>query len=355
MFEHLYTPTDAISRSISHENPDGEPGKGSMATWGLNKSKDGKNGPARELDIGWKIDPWFVLPPHSPETEYAAVSGSGIIRSMWIVPGIGPEYLRGCIIRFYWDGCDKPAIECPFGDFFCAVQYEYRQVTTGAMCRNARTGYTSFIPMPFHTGFRMTVENLEDVDVTWGYQINYELCPIPEDTLVLHAQFNRSNPVDPAKGHTILNTVRGRGAYLGTYMYRGVGNNGRWSYGDVFFTVDGEAGPRSIGTDGYFGASDCFQADGAYRYYTTPEGCFMDCTNDNHLQPVKRFSMCRWHLSDPIYFEKELTVTAQAVGKRRGDRYLPLHDDISTAAFFYLDKPGITPKAPLVMDDLEVI
>ncbi|MEI6073712.1 MAG: DUF2961 domain-containing protein, partial [Verrucomicrobiae bacterium] len=43
----------------------------------------------------------------------------------------------------------------------------------------------------------------------------------------------------------------------------------------------------------------------------------------------------RWHIMDPIRFEKDLRVTIQALGWRSGGRYLPLQDDISSVAFWY--------------------
>ena len=37
---------------------------------------------------------------------------------------------------------------------------------------------------------------------------------------------------------------------------------------------------------------------------------------------------------------KDIRITIQALGWHSGGRYLPLRDDISCAAFFYLDKPS---------------
>lgn len=45
--------------------------------------------------------------------------------------------------------------------------------------------------------------------------------------------------------------------------------------------------------------------------------------------------MYRWHIPDPIRFQSDLRVTIQALGWRSGGRYLPLHDDIASTAFWY--------------------
>ena len=49
--------------------------------------------------------------------------------------------------------------------------------------------------------------------------------------------------------------------------------------------------------------------------------------------------MYRWHIPDPIRFEKDLKVTIQALGWRSGGRYLPLQDDIASTAFWYQSEP----------------
>ena len=68
-----------------------------------------------------------------------------------------------------------------------------------------------------------------------------------------------------------------------------------------------------------------------------------------------RFGMYRWHLTDPIYFKEDIRLTIQALGWRSGRRYLPLQDDVSCVAYFYLDKPSC--KLPKLgsFDDLELI
>ena len=68
-----------------------------------------------------------------------------------------------------------------------------------------------------------------------------------------------------------------------------------------------------------------------------------------------RFSLYRWHICDPIYFENELKVTIQALGWKPGHRYRPLQDDISSVAYWYHD--GIFTDFPELPDKdyLEII
>ena len=48
--------------------------------------------------------------------------------------------------------------------------------------------------------------------------------------------------------------------------------------------------------------------------------------------------MYRWHITDPVRFEKDLRVTIQALGWRTEERdkrrYLPLQDDIASVAYW---------------------
>ena len=49
--------------------------------------------------------------------------------------------------------------------------------------------------------------------------------------------------------------------------------------------------------------------------------------------------MYRWHITDPVRFEKDLRVTIQSLGWRSGGRYLPLQDDIASVAYWYQSEP----------------
>ena len=78
-------------------------------------------------------------------------------------------------------------------------------------------------------------------------------------------------------------------------------------------------------------------------------------TTDDLYRSQRYFNLYRWHITDPIYFEKDLKVTIQALGWRSGNRYLPLQDDISSTAFFYLDRPVYAGSQLIDRDHLEII
>ncbi len=77
-----------------------------------------------------------------------------------------------------------------------------------------------------------------------------------------------------------------------------------------------------------------------YTEYTTPYvGLHQVIKGDGHYDIAQRFGMYRWHIMDPIRFDKNLKVTIQALGWRSEGRYLPLKDDIASVVYWYQTEP----------------
>ena len=60
---------------------------------------------------------------------------------------------------------------------------------------------------------------------------------------------------------------------------------------------------------------------------------------DKTYEVGQRFGLYRWHIADPVRFDKDLKVTIQALGWQSGGRYLPLEDTISSVAYWYQSEP----------------
>ena len=345
--------SDAKSRSISPENFNGEKGKGGMCEPENGSAKVA----ARDLGRGWKVNPYITLKPN--ETfEIANIEGSGAIQHIWMTP---TGKWRNTIIRFYWDGQKDPSVECPVGDFFCSGWQCYNQISSLAVCVNPGSAFNCYWSMPFRKNCRITLENRDEENVVYYYQIDYTLGKVPEDCGYFHAQFRRTNPLPYKSVYTILEGVRGKGQYIGTYIAWGVNNNGWWGEGEIKFFLDGDEEFPTIcgtGTEDYFCGSYDFEdpyTRDRYISFTTPYTGFHEIKRDELYKSQKRFGMYRWHITDPIRFEKDLKVTIQAIGWREGRRYLPLQDDIASVAFWY----QTLPQAPFPVlgdkDYLEVI
>ena len=338
------------SRSISPENFDGAKGGGAKAVHGTGE------GCARELGVGWKVSPSVRIEPHSVYTM-AEIEGPGCLNHIWLTPaGIPGRY---AILRFYWDGSEVPSVEVPLGDFFAnAYVPQFTQMSSLAVCVNPRNGLNCYWPMPFQKSCRITAENLGDDVFTLYYQVDYTLGDVPENAGYFHAQFRRSNPLPYKSVHTLLDSVSGKGRYVGTYMAWGVNNNGWWGEGEIKFYMDGDREYPTIcgtGTEDYFCGAYNFDNEHRYERFATPYSGMIPYAPDGLYTANQRFSLYRWHIMDPISFDEDLKVTIQALGWRSGGRYLPLQDDISSVAYYYLDRPNpVLPPLPS-RDELEII
>lgn len=360
MFHGLYSHmgnlpflSDAVTRSISPENFAGEKGKGGMC-----ELEDGiAKHAAKSLGRGWKVNPYIRI--EAGETfEIANINGSGAIQHIWMTP---TGKWRNTIIRFYWDGQENPSVECPVGDFFCSGWQNYTQISSLAVCVNPGSAFNCYWNMPFLKNCRITLENRAEEAVVYYYQIDYTLAPVPENCAYFHAQFRRTNPLPYKSDYTILDSVQGKGQYVGTYMAWGVNNSGWWGEGEIKFFMDGDTEFPTIcgtGTEDYFCGSYNFEdphSHDRYVSFSTPYAGFHDIPTDVLYRSQKRFGMYRWHIADPIRFEKDLRVTIQALGWREDGRYLPLQDDIASVAFWYQTLPAAPFPKLSDKDYLEVI
>ena len=353
MLDHLARLNGYQTLSISPENLTGEKGKGGATPLEAGTSRDA----ARDLGTGWKVNPRMFIDAGQTLT-LADVHDQGEIRHIWLTPtGIW----RGQILRIYWDGEETPAVECPLGDFFANGLNEYAPVVSLPICVNPGSAFNCYWHMPFRKGFRITLENRNDKQVCVYYQITYIRKPVDEAAGYFHAQFRRENPLPYKKDFVILEGIQGRGQYAGVYMTWGVHNNLWWGEGEVKIYLDGDEAYPSIcytGTEDYFCGSYDFENQKTHQYeaFTTPYcGLAQVILPDSLYRPQMRFGMYRWHLTDPIYFDRAVRVTIQALGWRSGGRYLPLQDDLSCAAFFYMDRPACQLPPLGTPDDLELI
>lgn len=354
---NIYRLSDAKTRSISPENFTGAKGQGGMATEGT-----GKNA-SRDLGQGWKVSPSVVIKAHTTFTV-AEIDGPGSIQHIWMTP---TGNWRNSILRFYWDDEKTPSVEAPVGDFFCMGWGQYAALQSLAVCVNPGSAFNCYWPMPFRKKCRITMENIDDRDMVLYYQVDYTLTQVPSDAAYFHAQFRRVNPL-PYKGvYTLVDGIKGKGQYVGTYLAWGVHNNGWWGEGEIKFYIDGDTKFPTIngtGTEDYFCGSYDFDtrkknAAGVeevnYTEFCTPySGLAQVIKGDGHYQVMQRFGLYRWHITDPIRFDKDLKVTIQALGWRSGGRYLPLQDDIASTVFWYQTEPHNAFPALPNKDGLEV-
>ncbi|SPE63331.1 conserved exported hypothetical protein [Verrucomicrobia bacterium] len=332
---NLYRLSKAKSRSISPENFTGEKGKAGMATEGM-----GKNA-ARGLGQGWKISPCVAIKSKTTFT-LGEINGPGSIEQIWMTP---TGNWRRSILRFYWDDETEPSVECPVGDFFACGWGKFCQISSLAICVNPGSAFNCYWPMPFRKKARITLENQDDKDMVVYYQINYVLTDVPRDAGYFHAQFRHESPLHQKGLYTILDGVEGQGQYVGTYLAWEVHASRWWGEGEIKFYLDGDQEFPTIcgtGTEDYFCGSYDFENQDTHRYQTfsTPyTGLAQVIPPDKIYEPGQRFGLYRWHIADPVRFDKNLKVTIQALGWQADGRYLQAEDNIASVAFWYQKEP----------------
>lgn len=348
--------SNAKTRAISPENFTGEKGMGGMSTDGAAANA------ARDLGQGWKVSPYVKVKPGATFT-LGEINGSGAIQHIWMTP---TGDWRFAILRMYWDGETEPSVEVPVGDFFGMGWGRFAQLTSAPVAVNPGSAFNCYWEMPFRKSARITIENLNPgpAQLWLYYQIDYTLTDVPADAAYFHAQFSRVNPVKQGEVYTILDGVKGRGHYVGTYMAWGVNTTGWWGEGEVKFFLDGDGKFPTLcgtGTEDYFGGSYNFEhpVTKQYQEFNTPyAGMPQVIRPDGLYQSQQRFGLYRWHIMDPIRFEQDLKVTVQDLGwtadKGPDKRYYQRHDDIASTAFWYQTEPHAPfPKLPS-RDVLEV-
>ncbi len=342
--DELTRPPLGVSRAITAENPTGALGMGGRAA--------GPLGPGRKGAASIPLQP-------GETRTLADIAGSGLIRHIWItVPAqTEQDWFVYCdlVLRMYWDGEESPSVEAPLGDFFLCGFGAYYPVSSQPIAVYPAGGFNCWLPMPFRRGARITVANEHPgVVFPFFYQVDYELeYPHPDELLYFHAQFRRENPTAPGRDYTILDGVRGKGKYVGTFLAIAALSRYWWGEGEVKFYLDGDdAYPTICGTgaEDYFGgawASKTRRSDGTVKE-TPYHGPLMglpyisvnDATRPQHfdaMMPPCR-AMYRWHLPDPVNFHRSIRVTLQQIGFD-AKHYFERSDDISTVAYWYQTEP----------------
>lgn len=334
------------SRAINAENPNGEKGKGGTA--------------ASELGVGRKGSPCLRDLAPGSTTTLANIKGCGVINHIWITVDYKTSdadcfVLRDLVLRMYWDHEENPSVEVPLGDFFCCGFGVPCDVHAEPIVVVPARGFNSYFPMPFKEGTRITIENQHKNPISaFFYQIDYCLYDsLPEDTEYFHAQWRRQAITEKTKDYVILDHTAGKGTYVGTYIGLSTLERYWWGEGEFkFYIDDDEDFPTICGTgmEDYFGGSWSFahQVDGktveqtyttqylGYPYYSKTDELLYNPYHNDDCPPMRGFY--RFHIPDPIFFEKNLRVTVQQLGVSWKGLF-ERQDDLCSVAYWYQSLP----------------
>ena len=334
------------SRSINAENPTVEKGRGGMAVSPLGPSRKGSP---------------CLTDIHPGDTvTLCEMDGPGFITHIWITvtnktTEADSNVLRDLVLRMYWDGEETPSVESPLGDFFCCGFARECQVTSMPVSVIPNRGFNCYFRMPFAKKAKITLENQHDNPIpAFFYQVDYCLCEeLPANTGYFHAQWRRQRYTQLQQDYVILDGVHGRGQYIGTYLALTTLERYWWGEGEVKFYLDGDTEYPTIcgtGTEDYFGGSWSFahQVDGktveqtyctpflGYPYYSAHDELVHNDYHNDDCPPMRGFY--RWHLPDPICFEKDIRVTIQQIGVCHKGLF-ERQDDVASVAYWYQQEP----------------
>lgn len=285
-------------------------------------------------------------------------AGPGIVTHIWIT-FLGPEPQdwapRGSadhqeiMLRMFWDGASRPAVEAPLGDFFANAFGARREVISLPVVVEGGDSYNCFWRMPFRKSARIEVENQSDKPLSLLYfNIDWiKLDKLPADTPYFHAQYRQEYPVEKGRDYVLLETT-GKGQYVGTVLSARFRSPAWYGEGDEKIYIDGEAKPSIWGT----GTEDYFLSAWGLLKCGTP---YFGVPFYDERGVGGHTSAYRWHVADPVVFNTGIKVTIEHWGWMSADEnpdYAAMswnerEDDYSSVAFWYqTGEPTFAARAP---------
>jgi hypothetical protein len=307
-----------------------------------------------------------------PETTalLAEIEGPASINHIWCTVGIAPEamsienmtkaeshdYLRRLLLRITWDEQADPSVLVPLGDFF-GVGHARTVNFSSAPLQMSPTdgkGFNCWFHMPFARRARLElVSEMSTIPVVFYYYVDYEAFDeLGAELGCFHAQWNRQNPTDGQEqgaetnfqfiaelgtnlggdSNYVILDAEGRGHYVGCVLnlrnLRQTSQANWYGEGDDMIFIDGEAFPPSLhgtGTEDYFNTAFC-----PAETYNAPYHGITLAGGPNWSGEI---SLYRFHIEDPITFDRSIRVTIEHGHANKRS------DDLSSVAYWYQALP----------------
>jgi len=318
---------------------------------------DPKADPRGDLDVQSNWDNFNVAPGETHVLLDA--QGPGVITHIWMT-FLGPEPQdwarqgsadhQEMMLRMYWDGSSRPAVEAPVGDFFANCFGKRREVISLPVIVEDADSYNSYWQMPFQKSARIEIENQSTKPLSLlYYNIDWiKKDKLPKDTPYFYAQYRQEYPVQHGKDYVVLETT-GKGHYVGTVLAVRMRSPAWFGEGDEKIYIDGEekASIWGTGTEDYFLSAWGLRATGT-PYFGVPY-FDQDGIVGGHT------SAYRWHLNDPLVFTKGIKVTLEHFGwispdenpEYKSTSWNEREDDYASVAFWYqTGTPTFAARAP---------
>jgi hypothetical protein len=321
------------------------------------RGPDGKYDPKGPFDPDSNRDNQSVAPGATRVLMDA--EGPGVITHMWLT-FLGPEphpwakqgsaTHQDMLLRIFYDGNARPGVEAPVGDFFANCFGKRREVVSVPVVVEDADSYNCFWHMPFRRSVRVEIVNQGEKRISLLYfNIDWiKKQSLPPDTPYFYAQYRQEYPVTQGKDYVILETA-GKGHYVGTVLAVRTRSPAWFGEGDEKIYIDGESTPSIWGT----GTEDYFLSAWGLKTTTTPY--FGTPYFDQWGIVGGHTSAYRWHIQDPIVFQKGIRVTIEHYGwispdenpDYRSHSWNERQDDYASVAFWYqTGTPTFSARAP---------
>ncbi|MHB8863385.1 MAG: glycoside hydrolase family 172 protein [Pirellulaceae bacterium] len=273
--------------------------------------------------------------------------GPGVVTHMWFT-FLGPERHpwapegsanhQEMLLRVFYDGQSRPAIEVPLGDFFGNCFGKRTELISLPVIVEDGDSYNCYWHMPFQKSIRMEIVNQSSKPLSLlYYNIDWiKKDRLAEDTPYFYARYRQEYPVQSGKDYVILET-EGKGHYVGTVLAVRTRSPSWFGEGDEKIYIDGEATASIWGT----GTEDYFLS--AWGLKTTGTPYFGTPYFDQWGIVGGHTSAYRWHLPDPVVFNTSIKVTIEHWGWISTDEnpegkqhsWNEREDDFASVAFWY--------------------
>ncbi len=285
--------------------------------------------------------------------------GPGEITHIWMT-FLGPEPQawakngsanhQEMLLRMYWDGNPRPAVEAPVGDFFANCFGERREVISLPVIVEDADSYNCFWRMPFRKSAKIEIVNQSEKQISLlYYNIDWiKKRRLSKDTPYFYAQYRQQYPVVQGKDYVVLET-QGKGHYVGTVLAVRTRSPAWFGEGDEKIYIDGEPKASIWGT----GTEDYFLS--AWGLKTTSTPYFGVPYFDQWGIVGGHTSAYRWHINDPLVFSTGIKVTFEHFGwispdenpQYKSTSWNERQDDYASVAFWYqTGQPTFEARAP---------
>lgn len=316
-----------------------------------------KGEPRGDLDEQSNWDNYTIPPGHTH--VLLDEKGPGVITHIWLT-FLGPEPQawaksgsanhQEMLLRMFWDGHARPAVEAPVGDFFANCFGERREVISLPVVVEDGDSYNCFWRMPFRKSARIEIENQSEKPLSLlYYNIDWiKKDKLSKDTPYFYAQYRQEYPCQHGQDYVVLDT-KGKGHYVGTVLAVRTRSPAWFGEGDEKIYIDGESKASIWGT----GTEDYFLSAWGLKICSTP---YSGVPYFDQWGIVGgHTSAYRWHLNDPIVFNSGIKVSFEHFGwispdenpQHKSTSWNEREDDYASVAFWYqTGEPTFTARAP---------